>query len=1197
MESEASETSTVVTQLSFGGFGRHVKASDLVTYLEDEIGLVYRCRLKTSWTPQESFPNFELIDPSNIARTNDYIMVEPHAFVHFAMPESVTFAMDAAGRSQLFYNNEPLKVSLGPENPYFLNRRRRDKTPFKLSDVCVDIGSLVRQDEFFVAWRGPTYGVDFIVDPFDGTCKFCFTRDTAFSFKGIKKHAVIKCDFMVEFLVRDVSEIKQYTDTAYHVILLRLASSPWVSYRTADDDIDQSVPFNLLDDDDPWIRTTDFTPSGAIGRCNCYRVSIPPRHGAKLKRTMDYLREHRVREVCLKRPPKVQNEPDFGMPASDPFFCIHYKDDISFEIMFLVNAVMHKGIFNQHQLSDSFFDLLRSQPKEVNVAALKHLCTYKHPEFDACKRLKVVQDWLLKNPKLFKDPKRLDDISEVRRLIITPTKAYCLPPEVELSNRVLRKYKEVADRFLRVTFMDEGMQTINSHVLNSYVAPIVKEIMTNASPQKTNVFKRVKTILTDGFYLCSRKYSFLAFSSNQLKDRSAWFFAEDMNIAILDIKKWMGKFANKNIAKCAARMGLCFSSTYATVDVPLSEVNFDLPDIKRNEYDFSDGIGKITPDLAMKVAEKLKLDRDPPCAYQIRYAGCKGVVACWPSNGDGYRLSLRPSMNKFKSCHTILEICSWTRLQPGFLNRQIITLLSALDVPDEIFWRKQERMVLKLNRMLVDTDVAFDVLTGSCAEQGNAAAIMLSAGFKPQTEPHLRGMLTCIRAAQLWGLREKARIFVPSGRWLMGCLDELGVLEQGQCFVQVSTPSLQNCFANHGSRFDKIEKNLQVIKGLVVIAKNPCLHPGDIRILEAVDAPELRHLHDCILFPQKGDRPHTNEASGSDLDGDLYFVTWDEDLIPPSKKSWTPMMYDPQEAKPHGRPITQMDIINFFAKNMVNENLGAICNAHVVHADRSDYGAMDENCLLLAEYAALAVDFPKTGKTVALPAHLKPKMYPDFMGKEEHQTYKSTKILGRLYRHIRDAYDEEMATSLELNYTPGDIPYDMDLEIPGATDFIADAWEKKCSYDGQVKGLMGQYKVKREEEIVTGHVWSIPKSNSKKQGELKERLKQSYGALKKEFRLIFENRDPNIESLTDDEKSILYEQKASAWYQVTYHPKWVKRSIHLQEPDVAGNVAMLSFAWITADYLARIKIKRRGVEHIDSPKPINSLSKYLADRM
>ena len=79
--------------------------------------------------------------------------------------------------------------------------------------------------------------------------------------------------------------------------------------------------------------------------------------------------------------------------------------------------------------------------------------------------------------------------------------------------------------------------------------------------------------------------------------------------------------------------------------------------------------------------------------------------------------------------------------------------------------------------------------------------------------------------------------------------------------------------------------------------------------------------------------------------------------------------------------------MEFFAKNMINESLGTICNAHVVHADRSKHGALDENCIQLSELAATAVDFPKTGKLVTMPPHLKPKLYPDFMGKEATQSY------------------------------------------------------------------------------------------------------------------------------------------------------------------------------------------------------------------
>ena len=279
---------------------------------------------------------------------------------------------------------------------------------------------------------------------------------------------------------------------------------------------------------------------------------------------------------------------------------------------------------------------------------------------------------------------------------------------------------------------------------------------------------------------------------------------------------------------------------------------------------------------------------------------------------------------------------------------------------------------------------------------------------------------------------------------------------------------------------------------------------------------------------------------------------------------------------------------------MVNENLGAICNAHVVHADLSENGAMDEKCLKLAELAATAVDFPKTGVMVTMPVNLKPKLYPDFMGKEAYQSYKSTKILGRLYRHVTDSRDADAPPSFELP-----VSYDAALEVPGSADFVGPAWELKRSYDGQVSALMSQYRVKREEEVVTGQIWSMPKFNSRKQGDLKERLKHAYSGLKKEFRQKFESLGPELDELSDEERNALYEKKASAWYQVTYGPEWVKKA--REAGDFEDGVdddeapALLSFAWIATDYLARIKIRSRGV--VDSAKPIHSLGKYLADRI
>lgn len=46
-----------------------------------------------------------------------------------------------------------------------------------------------------------------------------------------------------------------------------------------------------------------------------------------------------------------------------------------------------------------------------------------------------------------------------------------------------------------------------------------------------------------------------------------------------------------------------------------------------------------------------------------------------------------------------------------------------------------------------------------------------------------------------------------------------------------------------------------IITGPVLVTKNPCVHPGDIRKLKAVIKDELIHLENVVVFPSKGSRP------------------------------------------------------------------------------------------------------------------------------------------------------------------------------------------------------------------------------------------------------------------------------------------------------------------------------------------------------
>jgi RNA-dependent RNA polymerase len=117
-------------------------------------------------------------------------------------------------------------------------------------------------------------------------------------------------------------------------------------------------------------------------------------------------------------------------------------------------------------------------------------------------------------------------------------------------------------------------------------------------------------------------------------------------------------------------------------------------------------------------------------------------------------------------------------------------------------------------------------------------------------------------------LLDKTRIPISpqKARNMFGIVDEYGVLEYGQVFVQYTVISENKLYSTKEENKDKKDECV-ILNGAVVVTKNPCHHPGDLRKFEAVDHPRLRHLKDVIVFPQKGHRPHSNEISGSDLDG------------------------------------------------------------------------------------------------------------------------------------------------------------------------------------------------------------------------------------------------------------------------------------------------------------------------------------------
>lgn len=129
----------------------------------------------------------------------------------------------------------------------------------------------------------------------------------------------------------------------------------------------------------------------------------------------------------------------------------------------------------------------------------------------------------------------------VRKVIVSPTTVYLQPPVVEMTNRVIRHFREYADRFIRVQFVDEGIRRISASF---------------GEENNDVIYNRIYKVLQNGIQIGSRRYDFLAFSSSQLRGHGCWFFAPTKDLSASKIRAWMGTFSHvKIIAKNAVRMG------------------------------------------------------------------------------------------------------------------------------------------------------------------------------------------------------------------------------------------------------------------------------------------------------------------------------------------------------------------------------------------------------------------------------------------------------------------------------------------------------------------------------------------------------------------------------------------------------------------------------------------------------------------
>ncbi|KAI9319364.1 RNA dependent RNA polymerase-domain-containing protein [Dichotomocladium elegans] len=630
-----------------------------------------------------------------------------------------------------------------------------------------------------------------------------------------------------------------------------------------------------------------------------------------------------------------------------------------FNMFYVLASFLSEKRIHPESLTSEFLKLYQQEFKTPDQARKALSVLLKDDETRIWDPAKVLME-LMKRPyfkSLIKMGKKKSNKKsktfEIRAVFITPTDIILDLPHHEPTNRILRDYSKYIDRFLSVRFTDEGKRRIQTS--------------TQAGHFMDPVYIRIKKVLNDGFQLGSVHYEFWRI---RLRNSSMGDFSKEKEIGGhpmlayiarigLDKGSTPGAFIKTNasnvsehwmisIAKHAARMGQCFSSTQPTANLGENQVEV-IPDIERNDYTFSDGVGIISMELAKEVASKMLL---PKARVLVINRASKYSDAC--------------------------------------LNRQIILNLSALGVPDSTFTDMMNERINEINSMVRDPVRCSRFLRQSSCEEGIAQDIanLVDVGLLAAGDPYLLNLLHVMKASKLKELKKRAKILIPDAAHLLGVMDETDTLKEDEVFCHLPTKLTPS-----------------ILEGEVVIYRSPALHPGDVRKLKAVDCDKLRHLENVVVFSQQGERDVPSMCSGGDLDGDTYTAF--------SRRIFEePMVLDkakPREV-PH---VTTSHIQSFLVKYIMNDNLGQIANAHMVAADILPRGVRDPKCIRLAKLHSVAVDFPKKGISVDQYEICRPSRYPDYMEKYDKQTYKSEKILGILYRLIDETkfleYKKELA--------------------------------------------------------------------------------------------------------------------------------------------------------------------------------------------
>ena len=467
---------------------------------------------------------------------------------------------------------------------------------------------------------------------------------------------------------------------------------------------------------------------------------------------------------------------------------------------------------------------------------------------------------IVKYPSEKKQDKNLNDFYIMKHIAITPYTIKIKKESFHQSSRFLRLYFH-NDNFIKVEFKDENDTQLYSNGPNSY---------TYNTNKVTGMSKLYSKIFKEGFNLCGKKYKFFLNPTNCMRANSLWlleqsefeqkseFYYKDLGLDNLLMKKTV------SFSKLLARLSQNFTSSYGFKN-KLDKDGFTwevIDDIKNEKGDiYNDGCGMISYPLMKEICDKMNKG-EFASAIQIRYKGAKGVLIVNPDIKEK-KVILTKSMVKYKCENTEdLEVIRFSKYSSGYLNLQIIILLLLNGISKgKIFNIAKKEVSNYRNYKIVKDNLPiknseFDKVLNYIRKNNKIIEKEKFYMSKIARSTYIYNRLS--------NISKKYRFHMKNCCFLIGVCDFANILKENEIFVQICND----------------ENKKKIITGDILITKNPCLSVYDLQKVKGIKNEYFsKYFFNVVVFPSKGPIPLPSKITGSDLDGDIYWVCWENSFL------------------------------------------------------------------------------------------------------------------------------------------------------------------------------------------------------------------------------------------------------------------------------------------------------------------------------